>query len=75
MKKTDKIFVNFFPDIKCEQDIIKKAKKGFSKRLMEGIKIFLKKMKTKTVSMLINKIEIFLKKVKTKSVNVLVNDT
>ena len=42
---------------------------------MEGIKIFLKKMKTKTVSMLVNEIENFLKKIKTKSVNMLVNDT
>ena len=42
---------------------------------MEGIKIFLKKMKTKTVSMLVNEIENFLYKIKTKSVNMLVNDT
>ena len=32
MKKPDKTFVNFFPDIKCEQDIIKKSKERLQKK-------------------------------------------
>ena len=32
MKKTDKTFVNFFPDIKCEQDIIKKRKERLQQK-------------------------------------------
>ena len=39
-----------------------KTKKGFQRRLVKNIKIFLKKIKTKSVSMLVNGVEIFLKK-------------
>ena len=39
----------------------KKTKKGFKKRPMKGIKIFQKKIKTKSENMIVNDIEIFLK--------------
>ena len=44
-----------------------KNKEGFEKRLMEGIKIFLKKIKTKSKKMFLNNIEIILKKKKEKA--------
>ena len=50
----------------------KKTKKGFKKSLVEGIKVFLKKRKTKSINMLVKDIEIFLKKKKI-SVSMVVN--
>ena len=48
-------------------NIYQKTKKGFKKRLVKGIKVFLKKRKTKSVNMLVNDVEIFLNKKKANS--------
>ena len=42
-----------------------KPKKSLQKRHVEGIRIFFKNKKTKSINMLVNDIEIFLKKRKT----------
>ena len=51
-----------------------KINKGFKKRLVKGIQIFLKKKKTKCVSVLMNNMEIYLKKKKMKSTNMVMID-
>ena len=50
-----------------------KTKKGFEKRLMKGIKIFLRKKKSKSENMVVNNIEIFLKQ-KKKIINIFVSN-
>ena len=50
-----------------------KTKKCLKRRLMKGIKIFLKNSKTKNLTMLVNDIGIFLRKRKAKSKNVVSN--
>ena len=59
---------------KYRLDIMKKTKKGFKKRLMKGIKIFLDKLKTKRVNILLNDIKVFPKKRKTKNKNMVPNN-
>ena len=44
-----------------EPDIIKKNKERLQKKLVKGIKIFLKKRKTKSENMITNNITIFLR--------------
>ena len=51
-----------------------KNKERFQKRHVRGIKIFLKKIKAKSVNALANDTEIFLKKKKIKSVSIAAND-
>ena len=53
-------------------DIIRKTKKGFKKSLMEDIKIFQKKKKTKSKNMVVNDIKIFLKKKRISSIKQLI---
>ena len=45
----------------------KETKKGFEKMHVKAIKIFLKRIKTKSENMVVNNIEIFLKKKKVKT--------
>ena len=54
----------------------KKTKKGFrkKKRLVKGIKVFLKKKKMESVNMLMCNTEIFLKKRNIKSINMVANN-
>ena len=47
----------------------------YSKRLVKGTKIFLKKKKRKSANMLMSNIEIFLKKKKKRSINMVMDDT
>ena len=51
-----------------------KTKEDFQKRLVKGVKIFLKEKKAKSLNMLVSDVEIFLKKKKKRSVNMVVND-
>ena len=86
INKTNKTFLyKFFSYIYVNVDTIlsknqkendnkkNKTKKGFEKRLMKGIKIFLRKKKSKSENMVVNNIEIFLKQ-KKKIINIFVSN-
>ena len=66
------IFFRIYKNVK--KTLLKKAKKGFKKRLVKPIKIVPNKKYTKSVNTAVNSMEIFLRKKERKSIN-MVSDT